>query len=412
MALLPRRVVALPLVAAALLPLLTAAPAAAATPAVVPAAVPAATAGVRTAEQLVQELSARVDAVAAQLSEGAARYEQDEALLGAGLAEQVAAERAAEASARRGASADEAVRRLVLARYSDPRPDGLLRLLGASPVDVGDALATQAVLARVQGAYDGVLRAASADRARADADAAALAARRAGTSAAARQHERDLADLRTLADATAVELEAAALRLRLAQQAERREREEQQRREREEQQRREQRAPRAGAPRAAGPPDRCTRAAVDHSPGRAGGRLVHRDVAGDVRQRLRRRRRPVPAADRTPAPAAGGRRPRVRRDEPGARAADRGGAVPHRLLPQLRCAGPAVPQKPRLAAVPGTSNHGRGLAVDLCGGAERFDGAAHRWLQANAGRFGWVHPAWARQGGRREEPWHWEYGAL
>src|SRR3712207_2611655 len=29
-------------------------------------------------------------------------------------------------------------------------------------------------------------------------------------------------------------------------------------------------------------------------------------------------------------------------------------------------------QKPALAAVPGTSNHGWGLAVDLCGGIERF----------------------------------------
>jgi cell wall-associated NlpC family hydrolase len=66
-------------------------------------------------------------------------------------------------------------------------------------------------------------------------------------------------------------------------------------------------------------------------------------------------------------------------------------------------------RKPALAAVPGTSNHGWGLAVDLCGGIESYSTAQHAWMTANAGAFGWVHPSWARQGGGREEPWHWEY---
>jgi hypothetical protein len=66
-------------------------------------------------------------------------------------------------------------------------------------------------------------------------------------------------------------------------------------------------------------------------------------------------------------------------------------------------------QKGRLAAAPGHSNHGSGIAVDLCGGVESFGTAAHRWMKANAGRFGWVHPSWARPGGRKPEPWHWEY---
>jgi hypothetical protein len=66
-------------------------------------------------------------------------------------------------------------------------------------------------------------------------------------------------------------------------------------------------------------------------------------------------------------------------------------------------------QKPALAAVPGTSNHGWGLAVDLCGGIEQFGTAAFRWMTVNAGRFGWLHPEWADPGNGREEPWHWEY---
>jgi LAS superfamily LD-carboxypeptidase LdcB len=66
--------------------------------------------------------------------------------------------------------------------------------------------------------------------------------------------------------------------------------------------------------------------------------------------------------------------------------------------------------KPGLAATPGTSNHGWGVAVDFCGGVERFGSAAHEWMRANAGRFGWFHPSWARQGGSKPEAWHWEYG--
>jgi LAS superfamily LD-carboxypeptidase LdcB len=66
--------------------------------------------------------------------------------------------------------------------------------------------------------------------------------------------------------------------------------------------------------------------------------------------------------------------------------------------------------KPGLAAVPGKSEHGWGKAVDLCGGVEDSGSSAHRWMQANAGRFGWFHPDWAEPGGSRPEPWHWEYG--
>ncbi|MBM7776437.1 hypothetical protein JOD54_006641 [Actinokineospora baliensis] len=67
--------------------------------------------------------------------------------------------------------------------------------------------------------------------------------------------------------------------------------------------------------------------------------------------------------------------------------------------------------KPALAAVPGTSNHGWGLAVDLCGGVQTAGSAEYAWMIANAGSFGWSNPLWARQGGGREEPWHWEYVA-
>lgn len=66
--------------------------------------------------------------------------------------------------------------------------------------------------------------------------------------------------------------------------------------------------------------------------------------------------------------------------------------------------------KPSLAAVPGTSNHGWGTATDLCGGVQSFGTAQHDWLAAHAPAFGWFHPAWARRGGSRPEPWHFEFG--
>jgi uncharacterized protein YraI len=61
------------------------------------------------------------------------------------------------------------------------------------------------------------------------------------------------------------------------------------------------------------------------------------------------------------------------------------------------------------AARPGTSDHGLGRAVDLCGGVEQFGTAAHRWMQRNAPHYGWVHPSWAQAGGSLPEPWHWEF---
>jgi len=67
--------------------------------------------------------------------------------------------------------------------------------------------------------------------------------------------------------------------------------------------------------------------------------------------------------------------------------------------------------KPMLAAVPGTSNHGLGLAVDLCGGVEGFDTPEHAWLLANGPTFGWHHPHWAAVAGSRPEPWHFEFAA-
>ena len=62
-----------------------------------------------------------------------------------------------------------------------------------------------------------------------------------------------------------------------------------------------------------------------------------------------------------------------------------------------------------LAATPGTSNHGWGLAIDLCGSESRSS-AVLGWLSENAPVYGWENPPWAqRSGSGPYEPWHWEY---
>lgn len=50
-----------------------------------------------------------------------------------------------------------------------------------------------------------------------------------------------------------------------------------------------------------------------------------------------------------------------------------------------------------LAATPGTSNHGWGIAVDL-----KLDSTAQAWMRANGSRYGFVEDV-------PREPWHWTY---
>jgi hypothetical protein len=64
-----------------------------------------------------------------------------------------------------------------------------------------------------------------------------------------------------------------------------------------------------------------------------------------------------------------------------------------------------------MAAVPGTSNHGWGKAVDFATstGSLTFDSLAYAWMAHYAWIFGWNHPGWAEQGQPTAEPWHWEW---
>lgn len=67
-------------------------------------------------------------------------------------------------------------------------------------------------------------------------------------------------------------------------------------------------------------------------------------------------------------------------------------------------------RKGSMCADPGTSNHGWGLAADLGGGVQRFGTPQKQWMDANAPKYGWVNPSWARPGGNGPlEAWHHEY---
>jgi LAS superfamily LD-carboxypeptidase LdcB len=67
-------------------------------------------------------------------------------------------------------------------------------------------------------------------------------------------------------------------------------------------------------------------------------------------------------------------------------------------------------QRGWLAATAGTSNHGLGVAVDLCDDVENSGSRTHAWMVDNADLFGWGNPDWARRGGSGPfEPWHWEF---
>ena len=62
-----------------------------------------------------------------------------------------------------------------------------------------------------------------------------------------------------------------------------------------------------------------------------------------------------------------------------------------------------------MAATPGTSNHGWGVAVDLGTRINSFGTPQHRWMRETAPSFGWILPTWARENGSNPEPWHWEF---
>ncbi|MFD6177004.1 MULTISPECIES: PASTA domain-containing protein [unclassified Isoptericola] len=64
-----------------------------------------------------------------------------------------------------------------------------------------------------------------------------------------------------------------------------------------------------------------------------------------------------------------------------------------------------------LAATPGWSNHGWGLAVDLGVPINSGTTAQYVWMRVHGPDYGWDNPSWARLDGSKPEPWHFEFFA-
>jgi len=413
---------------------------------------------VGSATEQAAQLRARVEAAAARLTEGTRRLDDGRTEL-----EQVRAQatqtRADAAAAE--AQAGTARRRLgivVAEAYRTPVPDGNMIGLTFDPELLRDAALAQADLDHIRGNKQDLLVDADAARVRADG----LVRQTAALEADAAARERSLADqvtqLSSLARSQQQEFDGAAAALAAAQQ-DSRDAADQVVQEKAAEAARRAAAARAAAARAAAAKAAAARAqaataraqaareaaAREAAAGRAAAAAAARAEAAR-QEELAARRRASAASAAAPAPSSGSS---GSSGSGGASCA--GGSVagyPNGYLPEsalcplhgapghrLRADAAAAfnrmtaahtlcvtdsyrsyaaqvdvySRKPDLAAVPGTSNHGLGQAVDLGCGAQSFGTPMYSWLKANAGRFGFMHPSWAEPGGSRPEPWHWEY---
>ena len=322
------------------------------------------------------DLAGAVARTAEALTAGTTALEQGQAHLADVRAQAAATRAAAQEAAAVAAAVRERLQDMVAASYRSPRP-GQLALALSDPGQLADALRATASLEHVQGRQSDLVQEANAERLRAEA----LVAQADGLEADAVEQERVLAAqvvaLQAQAEQARVQLEAAA-----AQQA----------------------ADAAAREAAAG---RASRDAPVYVPGAvdlaATGGCGGGQLGGSPNGML-----PTSAL----CPLVGTDGLLLRADAAAAfnRMAAAGG---------MPCAGNSYRSygeqvslyrvKPSLAAVPGTSNHGWGVAVDFACGADRFGSPGYQWLKAHGPTYGWTHPDWAEPGGSRPEPWHWEY---
>ena len=355
---------ALPLLALAVL---AAAPTAQAAPVPTPAPAPTAAAldpaAIARAQADVDALGTQVARATADLTAGTQRLEQAQARLADTQAQADAARTAAQAALARAAAARALLARVVNAAYRSPRPDDVALALSTSPGELEQVLLANAALDQVQGNQDQALRVATEQ----GDQAQALSARADGLQQQAQAEQQDLAG-----QAAALQAQAAGIRAQLD----------------------------AAAARLA-----AVQGMVLPGDASGGGALcTGAPTLGYPNGYL-------PAESLCPLNTGPPADQRLRADA--AAAFNRMTAAhPLCVTDSYRSYGEQVDvyaRKPGLAAVPGTSNHGLGLAVDLCGGVETFGTPAYQWMKQNAQTFGFAHPAWAEPGGSRPEPWHWEY---
>lgn len=331
---------------------------------------------VETAQAEVTDLQAAVDAVAAELTAGTVRLEAGQAKLAETQAR--AAQAQVEADLAR-AAADEAKARLgrvVGAAYQAPRLNRVTLALSTKPGSFGEAVLADAELDNVRGNAQDLLvqaREAGAAADRKSAEAQALRDQAAGEE---RVLAEQVAALTARAGAVRTRLEQAQARLQSAQLA-----------------------------------------VADETARKAALAKTLADISGGAALCTQASTAGYPNGFLPPevlCPIAVGGGQRLRADAAAAFNALLA-TKPVCVTDSYRSYGAQVDvyaRKPGLAAVPGTSNHGWGVALDLCGGVETFGTPMYEWMRANAPKYGWIHPAWAEPGGSRPEPWHWEFIGL
>jgi hypothetical protein len=322
---------------------------------------------VAQARREVAAVRVEVERTARVLSEGTRKLEREQAALGK---VQRSLERARRDAGTATAQSDEAktrLRALAAAAYRSPVPDGLALALTGTPDGFVGAMVARADLARAQGSSTEVLRQATAARVRAQGAVRSVEQLTAEAAAKERALASRVEALRSQAERSAKKLADASSRLQGAQR-------------------------------------RATRSRTGSVVATCDGGSTRGAANGFLDRSVLCPLEGAPGhALRADAAAAFNRMTAAALDDRGARLC---------VNDSYRSYAGQVSvfrRKPRLAAVPGTSRHGLGVAVDIGCGGERFGSSTYRWLKANAGRFGWVHPAWAEPGGGMPEPWHWEY---
>lgn len=309
----------------------------------------------------VAAVQAEVDRTAATLSKGTRRLEKGQAGL-AGVQRRLSrAQREAQAASDRSTEARGRLQVVVAAAYRSPVPDAFVLAL-SGPEQFRATMVAQGDLQRVRGQQADLLRSATAERVRAQTAVRAVEQLSAEAARRTKEIAAQVAALQATAKQAEQRLQAASGRLSSAQRAA---------------------SARAvpavsatcGGSRSGGANGFLSAASLcplDGAPGHA----LRADAAAAFNR--------MTAAHGTPLCVTDSYRSYARQVSVYAR-------------------------KPNLAAVPGTSRHGYGVALDLGCGVQRFGSAAYRWMKANGPRFGWVHPGWAEPGGSMPEPWHWEY---
>ena len=380
----------LPLVLAPVLAVLTLAPVA---PSV-------AVAAPSTASQ-VTDLNEEVARVAARLAEGSAAREPGQARLAEVRARAEQVRREATAAASRAAASQARLEALVGASYRTPRPGAFSMALGGA-AGMTERLHATASLEQVQGRQQDLVAEAEADRVRAEQLLDEAEALEADAAARERVLAAEVQALQDEAEQARVRLEQARQRLEAEQAAARQARAEAEAAARARASRDRAAAARPSAPSATSAPS-ASAAPAPAPAGKVSGKCGGGSLEGYANGML-------PASALCQLNGTNGLL--LRADA--AAAFNRMTAVGG-----MPCAGNSYRSydqqvalyriKPSLAAVPGTSNHGWGVAIDFACGAEQFGSAGYRWLKANGSKYGWTHPSWAEPGGSRPEPWHWEY---